>query len=53
MVSGYGAGQEAFWAGLCSGTPSLRPITRFKADAAICNLAGEVPAGVSAKVPSR
>jgi 3-oxoacyl-[acyl-carrier-protein] synthase II len=49
VVSGYGAGQEAFWAGLCSGTPSLRRITRFKADAAICNLAGEVPAGVSAK----
>ena len=49
LVSGYGAGVEAFWAGLCSGTPSLRPITRFKADQAVCNLAGEVPAGISAK----
>ena len=49
LVSGYGAGVEAFWEGLCSGTPSLRPITRFKADQAVCNLAGEVPAGISAK----
>jgi 3-oxoacyl-[acyl-carrier-protein] synthase II len=49
LVSGYGAGVEAFWEGLCSGAPSLRPITRFKADRAVCNLAGEVPAGISAK----
>ena len=49
LVSGYGAGVEAFWEGVCSGTPSLRPITRFKADQAACNLAGEVPPTISAK----
>jgi 3-oxoacyl-[acyl-carrier-protein] synthase II len=49
LVCGYGVGQEAFWAGLCSGQSALRPITRFVADGAICNLAGEVPAGISAK----
>ncbi|MCX5689054.1 MAG: beta-ketoacyl synthase N-terminal-like domain-containing protein [Planctomycetota bacterium] len=49
LVCGYGVGQEAFWAGLCSGQSALRPITRFVADGAVCNLAGEVPAGISAK----
>jgi 3-oxoacyl-[acyl-carrier-protein] synthase II len=49
IVCGYGAGVDAFWAGLCSGQTSLRPVTRFKADAANCNLAAEVPAGIAAK----
>jgi 3-oxoacyl-[acyl-carrier-protein] synthase II len=42
VVSPFGLGAEALWAGLVAGTSAVRPITRFDASAFSCKLAGEV-----------
>ena len=43
MVSPFGAGVKAYWAGLAAGACAIRPLTLFEATGFRCGLAGEVP----------
>ena len=43
VVSPFGAGVKAYWAGLAAGACAIRPLTLFEATGFRCGLAGEVP----------
>jgi 3-oxoacyl-[acyl-carrier-protein] synthase II len=43
VVSPFGAGVKAYWAGLAAGLCAIRPLTLFDATGFRCGLAGEVP----------
>ncbi len=43
VVSPFGAGVKAYWAGLAAGACAIRPLTLFETNGFRCGLAGEVP----------
>jgi len=43
VMSPFGAGVKAFWAGLAAGTCAIRPLTLFEATGFRCGIAGQVP----------
>src|SRR4029453_15075396 len=53
VVSPFGPGVKAYWAGLAAGACAIRPLTLFETNGFRCGLAGEVPedAGGGARGP--
>jgi 3-oxoacyl-[acyl-carrier-protein] synthase II len=43
VMSPFGAGVKAYWAGLAAGACAIRPLTLFEATGFRCGIAGEVP----------
>ena len=43
VVSPFGVGAKAYWAGLAAGDCAIRPLTLFETNGFRCALAGEVP----------
>ncbi len=49
VLSGCGAGAEALWSALLSGTSAIKPMRRIAPGAGCCALASEVPESLGAK----
>jgi 3-oxoacyl-[acyl-carrier-protein] synthase II len=47
VVSPFGAGVKAFWEGIASGSCAIRPITLIETEGFRCQIAAEVPAGIT------
>ena len=43
VMSPFGAGVKAYWAGLAAGACAIRPLALFDASGFRCGIAGEVP----------
>src|SRR5262249_51836898 len=43
VMSPFGAGVKAYWAGLAGGACAIRPLSLFEATGFRCSIAGEVP----------